>query len=213
MAICICIVFIIILLWLLFYNDIERFTTLKPQCNNVDGRCYSIVENFESSTHIKASEMLAYANNFCIKLLRHLRNKYMWDGDNQSYRYDAVFNLLQNYNPDALIENNPSGDVNTSYVENKGKIFALCLRNKHLGDNAFISLNILEFVILHELSHLTTISYGHDINFWTNFKLLLNEAVEINIHKPSDYSKQSVDYCTLHIDYNPYFDNGITIPN
>jgi hypothetical protein len=83
--------------------------------------------------------MLAYLNLFAIKLMRHLRQKYLWNNSNVSFADQRmVKNLLLNYNPDSIVENNPNSNVNTSYIEDKGKVFAMCLREKNQVKILFI---------------------------------------------------------------------------
>ena len=83
--------------------------------------------------------------------------------------------LLHRYNWQTMIEN-PSNNITrtTSYMEDKGKTFAICLRDK---DDKFHSINTLMFVTTHELAHLMTEDYGHTPEFWRNFKYLLEEAI------------------------------------
>jgi predicted metal-dependent hydrolase len=205
------IVIIIIIIVFFFKNDIENFISRETICNKVDDRCYPVVKEYEDK--IEASEALGHLNMFCIKLLKHMRKKYLWDKTgNQKYAY-LVENLLINFNSDNIIENNPSSTVNTSYVEDKGKVFAVCLREKKTGNNGLISKvnkSLLEFVMMHEMAHLASYAIGHeDIEFWCNFKILLRNAEEIGIHKPVDYQRTPADYCGLHVDYNPYFDIDI----
>ena len=52
--------------------------------------------------------------------------------------------LLKNYNPNNLKENVPMSKINTSYVEDKGKIFAVCLREKFSGNDIDKYLNDVE---------------------------------------------------------------------
>lgn len=206
----------IILLLLLFlfiyqYDNLETMVTRKSVCNNIDNRCYSIVGKYKKETFTDASELLAYLNHFCIKMIRHLRTKYLWKKEGSAYRRDMIAFLLSNYNPDNIIENAPATSENTSYVEDKGKIFAICLREKASGKNNFHDKHILEFVVLHEMAHMATRGMGHDppVPFWLNFKILLQEAKSIGLHNPVDYSKYPDVYCSLPLNYNPYFDNTL----
>jgi hypothetical protein len=200
------IIVVVILLWYYRCNDTETFSTLKRECNDIDNRCYQVVKKFPENTHAEASRILAHLNIFSIKLMRHLRHKYLWEQQGSAYRYNLVEFLLHNYNPGAIIENNPPTSDYTSYVEDKGKVFALCLREKISGNHNFISMHLLEFVLMHEIAHLTAESMGHGNEYWNNFIILLQEADEINIHKPVDYAKYPVVYCSLLVDYNPFFD-------
>lgn len=204
--------FILILIIIVLLDKIYRnelFTSRKKICNNIDGRCYPIVDSFSKQTHKLASETLAYLNEFSIKILRNMREKYLWNNKNP-YRKRMIEKLLENYNPDSIIENNPTNDVNTSYVEDKGKVFAICLREKKTGQFFIHDYNILEFVLLHEMAHLSTDVIGHDdVEFWTNFKILIDEAIELKLHDPINYEKYPINYCSLEVDYNPYFDTKI----
>jgi hypothetical protein len=61
------------------------------------------------------------------------------------------------------------------------------------------------FVAIHEMAHLTTMSIGHNKEFWDNFKYLLKMANECGVYDPVDYSKQQTEYCGMTISDNPYF--------
>jgi hypothetical protein len=141
--------------------------------------------------------------------MRHLRKKYIWNDSGNQHGKEIVEYLLSNYNPDAIIENAPINDVNTSYVDDKGKVFALCLREKESGDNNFHSMDLLKFVVLHEMTHMATESFGHELDFWVHFKFLLKEAKDAKLYNPIDYRKYPIVYCSLKVAYNPYFDDRL----
>ena len=153
-----------------------------------------------------------FINKFGINLMRYMRDKYTWLGP--SKHSAMIKRLFNNYNPDNIIENAPATDQYTSYVEDKGVVYALCLREKVSGKNEFHDYNILEFVAMHEMAHMASVTAQHDdIEFWINFKILVTNAVEAGLHTPVDYSKEPVNYCRLIVDYNPYFDNTIPSEN
>lgn len=188
-------------------TDNHEFTPRKRVCNDIDGRCYDIADKYYKTK--EASEILAQLNDFGINVMRHLRRKYIWNDSGNPHGKEIVEYLLSNYNPDTIIENAPINDVNTSYVDDKGKVFALCLREKESGDNNFHSMDLLKFVVLHEMSHMATESFGHEVDFWTHFKFLLKEAKAAGLYNPVDYNKQPIVYCSLKVSYNPYFDNRL----
>ena len=120
-----------------------------------------------------------------------------------------IKNIVWRWNPSVVIENVPPTIVNTSYVKDKGAEVAFCLRD-NLGTSEKIHENeILQFVALHELTHIGTTQIGHKAEFWKCFKFILLEAAEAKIHKPMDFRKNPVTYCSLKIDYNPVFDKGV----
>jgi hypothetical protein len=232
-----CILFCIIIV-ILYYNNIkESFDNAvrnTRQCNDIDGHCYKVSTKYATESIVDASNMLARVNARIIEFLRYLRAKYLWaDSPNMSagahsttgetpptdrflhsvayaYKKKVALRLLEMYNPDNLIENVPAGIVNTSYVEDKGKIFALCLRERMSGQNLIENAQTLFFVTLHELSHIANESFGHDRDFWFDFKVLLHEAHAAKIYQPIDYAVHPVYYCGLQITYNPYYDDELT---
>lgn len=205
------IIVLLIVLLIYTFKYFYNFIYYKNICSSLDGRCYNISTKFDKNTYIDASDRLAYLNIFSITLIKHLRNKYVFNNAGNNYMYYMVIQLLKNYDPNNIIENTPKTNVNTSYVEDKGKVFAICLREKITGDNNIHDKHTLEFILLHELAHLASYNYGHGYEYWTNFKILINEAYIMGLHDPIDYSLNPVNYCSLVIDYNPYFDNNLII--
>jgi hypothetical protein len=202
----------IVILIICYCDEIETFVSQAHVCNQEDGHCYKVVGKYGNVG--EASRILAHLNKFGVKLLRHLRNKYIFNKDiaaqPRNYgRVELVKFLIENYNPDNIIENAPTSDVNTSYVDDKGKVFAICLREKVTGFHNFHKMEELEFVVLHEMSHMATTSFGHENDFWANFKFLLQEAEMAGIHTPVNYERYPMVYCSLKVDYSPYFDESL----
>ena len=109
--------------------------------------------------------------------------------------------LLKRFDCSSLSETVP-GSKYTSYSVNKGEQLAICIRNKET--NAFLDMNTITFVALHELAHVMTEEVGHTKTFWKNMKFLLEQGEKVNIYKPVDYSKSPVKYCGMTIDSSPY---------
>lgn len=191
------------------YKFVENYTNRKSVCNNLDGRCYSISTKYKPSSYYDASTTLAHLNKYTIKLLRHLRKKFLFENNGTPYCKDAVKYLLHNYDPHKIIENVPTSIYNTSYVEDKGKVFAVCLRERNTGNNNIHKNHILEFVLIHELAHLSCFNIGHGNEFWEKFKFLLKEATDIGLHTPINYKIKPINYCGLVVNYNPFFDKRV----
>lgn len=194
-----CCIVIVILFILLLVNTSSNRQSFS--CNAIDGRCYK----FSSP---QTSPILGELNNFNVKLLRHLRNKYIDTNTNNRYAEHATLLMLRNYNPDNLVENISKGEDDTSYVENKGKLMALCLRDK----NQVHALEVLKFVNLHEMSHLAMdrTDNEHLTDFWACFKWLITEATEIG-YQPPNLEKNPFNYCGMSapVSYNPYYDRNL----
>lgn len=182
---------IILLVCLLYYayrQSILNFTEIK-----VNGEVFKTHSSLGNNE--KAGQIMHDINENVIKFLRYLIKK----GEDKKA---SVRRLLKRYNWDHMVENSPYNiEGTTSYMQDKGRVFSMCLRNR---DGVFIPFNELMFVTLHELSHLMT-EYidNHDIEFWACFKYLLQNALECGVYKYVDYQRYPLNYCGLTIRHNP----------
>lgn len=156
----------------------------------------SAVDNEEYTVQLKddakeAADLIATIKNKLMTLLEHLEKTY-GDSDNR------VEMLKDNYKPDRLSEGVDTPGY-TSYSVNKGEQIVLCLRNR----DKLMDINTMTFVVLHEFAHLATESIGHTEEFWTNFKWILEEAVNIGIYTRQDFKSNNVDYCGIKITSSP----------
>ena len=76
-----------------------------------------------------------------------------------------------------------------SYTINKQKVF-LCLKDK---DNHYYDMNMLLYVLLHEISHVICDEVGHTDKFAKIFEELLEKAEEMKIYNPN--IPIITDYC------------------
>ena len=129
-------------------------------------------------------------------------NQYLDKNDPKDKR---VRLLVDNFNPKKIMEILPTSSY-TAYSENKGEKVAFCLNVTKGGKENLIDEHTLTFVALHEMSHICTTSIGHTGEFWDNFKYLLKKAKDAGLHEPVDYSKKPVEYCSMKISDNPYYD-------
>ncbi len=181
-------IIIIVIVCLSYYVD-ETFinSEVTMVVSNIDGRRY-IVRNLPDKQ--QAADMLARLNESAFKIIKHLQEKYPND--------ERVQLLQQNFDPDALSEGTDSNKY-TSYTINKNSI-VMCLRQKNT--NSILDFNTLLYPYLHEKSHLLTRELNHTKQFWKNFRWFLQEAVDIGIYTPIDYSKTPVKYCGIEITSN-----------
>ena len=167
---------------------------LKCIVSGVDGNKYCVREREKIQ---EAADLLAGAVDKCKKLVKYLHEK--------SPEKDNVKRLVSNFNPQKIVEILPTSEY-TAYSENKGEKLAFCLNKKKAGSDNLIDSHTLEFVALHELSHIATKSIGHKTEFWENFKFLLDNAKDAGLHEPINYKKEPVEYCSMKIADNPYFE-------
>lgn len=204
-------IIIAILLLYIMYDVVRLRMSEKIMCNNNDGQCYKISDKFKD--HDRAMHELSRINNFNANFIKYLRNKYIWQDSKNEDMKRITMNLIKNYNPDVLKENNPTSTKNTSYVLEKGQSIAFCLREKDSGKNKIENNKMLDFVNLHEISHLAMSFHDpkHTAEFWRTFKLLLREAEAAKLYEPINWSEKPQNYCGLTVDYNPIYDENIKI--
>lgn len=112
--------------------------------------------------------------------------------------------LVNNFNPNKISETTPDAKY-TSYSVNKGEKIVMCIRNKKTANQDIININTLMFVALHETAHLMTKSVGHHPEFWDNFRILINIAVDpnVNIYKEVNFDLYPEPYCGMTINSVP----------
>ena len=201
--ICVFIVLIIILL----YRKIDYFTNINYNkvYSKIDNDLYSVRSDFPDQQ--QAADILAHLNNMNIEYMRYVRST---RGKASPKLQRLIDELLARYNPQVMYENTPYNNDSprtTSFTVNKGDSMAICIRSMETG--ALEDIHTLEFVVLHELAHVITETWGHEIPFWVNFKWVLQNANAAGIHTPIDYRKMPIRYCGMNVNYNPFFDDSI----
>ena len=194
-------VFIVLFILILFYVKNPHINSMGV-ISRVDGEVYRVVGSYEE--HQRAADYLAMLNAKHIKFLRYLKNKYE-NADPNLKTTKTVNNLLYNYNSEVIYENDPKTSKDTAYTLDKGKALYVCLR-KRGNETEFHKPDIVEFILLHELSHMGSTTWGHQDEFWEVFKFILHEAKLSGMYEIVNYKNAHRDYCGLHVDYNPYFD-------
>lgn len=95
------------------------------------------------------------------------------------------------------------GESSAAYTVNKGDQIRICIRDAK-SDKPFENENDTMFVMLHELAHLMSKSYGHNLEFKKNFAYITKIAVELGIYHYTDYQKSPTNYCGTDISWSAY---------
>jgi hypothetical protein len=140
----------------------------------------------------QAANTLALIKSNMIKLIDYLQKNIDQFPENASSIKDLVKRTRKIY-----IMETPKDEKFTSYTINKGEKIVFCLRSKVLHN--IHDINTIMYVVLHELSHVCTSSYGHTPEFKENFKFLLVQANKIGIYKITNYRRDPVSYCGMEI--------------
>jgi len=178
---------VIILTFIILNKELYKNKDLERVVSSQDGVGY-LVRNLPDSGI--ASNKLAEINNRVSKLI-----------DSLDKEKKDVIRIVNRYNPNNLSETVP-GSLYKSYSVNKGEQIAICLRDPK--DNSFEDINIIMFVVIHEIAHIMTETVGHDKTFWENMRFLLIEGQKIGIYVPIDYSKENAKYCGMYVKSTPY---------
>jgi len=177
------------------YNYYSKLTKIK---STFDSREYYVQDKDDA---LEAANLIGQIREKIITLIEHLKKSYPND--------ERTERLSNNYRENSLKEGVDDPRY-TSYSVNKGEEIVLCIRNKGI----LMELNTMMFVVLHELSHLASESIGHTDEFWTNFRWILEESINIGVYQHQEFNKKPVEYCGMSItsspiDYIPKYDGKL----
>lgn len=97
------------------------------------------------------------------------------------------------------IQESTDNGLYTSYSVNKGEQLVFCLRSRENNSDKLHDLNLLMYVVLHEMSHVACPEFGHTDLFKDIFEFIAQQAVEIGIYKKIDFNNDNREYCGLTI--------------
>lgn len=122
-------------------------------------------------------------------LLIHMNNQ-------SNPKYIKYVNRLKNkINDVKIIEN--TNDKYTSYSVNKGEELVICVRSRKTDE--IHDINLIMYVILHEIAHIMCPEYGHGELFNRIFKYVTEEAIKANIYEYINFDTNPQEYCGLNI--------------
>lgn len=154
---------------------------------------YLIRSHDNSSKEVKAANLLASLSKKKQILCDHIGNSSKYQN------HMGIQRLLRNQNV-KLEELSYEFDNQAAYSINKGERIGICLRKKN---GTIEEENTMLFVLLHELAHIMSVSYSHNEEFWSNFALLIDAAVECKIYKYRDFAQEPTTYCGHQISHTP----------
>lgn len=104
-----------------------------------------------------------------------------------------------------VLRETSSNEKSAAYTVNKGEEMRLCIRNRN---GTFEDSNTAFFVIIHEMAHLCSTSWGHNEEFRDYFSQIVSVASSLGLYKPQDFVNNPVTYCGTEINTTPC-SNGI----
>ena len=126
------------------------------------------------------------------KLKAHLVNNINRFPDYKEYINQLNENFTERRT--TIYETDPNSNL-TSFSMNKGEELSVCLKSKKTGE--LHDINLLMYVVIHEMAHFACPDIGHGILFKKIFKKFVEEAININLYKKVDYNEYPVEYCGM----------------
>lgn len=124
--------------------------------------------------------------------------KYMASNDSGKHKKNAEY--LREKLKHVIVAENINDFYYTSYSVNKGERLVFCTRSKKGQHNGMKhDMNLMMYVVLHEISHIMCPEYGHGETFKEIFKYVTNCAIEIGIYNPIDFRTKPTEYCGMMI--------------
>ena len=195
MKLIILIILLIIFLGILYWYNFNKMTFIQSPID----KHYYMVRNLPDK--YVAVNLLATLRTNAISLINHLNSK----KDTEYKEYKDYIEQLSDRMKDVTIsetKGNEQSDKNvenvTSYSVNKGEELVICLRSKKEW-NKFHKLNILMYVMLHEISHIACPEYGHGPLYKKIFSFITTTAINLKMYEYVNYATNPEEYCGIMI--------------
>lgn len=125
-------------------------------------------------------------------------NDYLVEKKNNFPNYALYIDQLNSKIKNSILMENGEDDVYTSYSVNKGEQIIFCLRSKKMV-NKLHDINLMMYVVLHEMAHVACPSVGHTEEFKMIFAFFCEEAIKINLYQKIDFHNDPREYCGMTI--------------
>ena len=169
---------------------------VTPFTSDYDGKNYAVRKTGTLQNRQTAADYLAKINHKVDTLVNYMYKNSLPDHDTATRLYNRWHSCE--------LKETPSSEKSAAFTLNKSAEVRLCIRDPNGG---FEDPNTSMFVILHELAHVMSISYGHGEEFKENFDYITHLASELGIYKPQNFRMYPKRYCGVEINTTPC-DNG-----
>jgi predicted metal-dependent hydrolase len=151
----------------------------------------------------RASNLLGIVNNNIHNISEYMYNNLINNNNNNYIKYKPYILKLKTGINNLIIRESDENSKYTSYTVNKGEQVILCIRskliNKYKNNGNIHNINLIMYVVLHEISHIACPEYGHTPLFREIFNFFCNEASNIGIYKKIDFKITPMEYCGMTI--------------
>jgi predicted metal-dependent hydrolase len=188
MIIYIIIIVLIILVFIIFKLEKHEVKYVKSRVNNVE---YLVRDTSDKQ---EAADRLGLIEVNIKKFIDYVYS----NKDNEDYvKNKEYIEQLHNRIKNVVISESSADSSYTSYSVNKGEQLVFCLRSKYT--NSLHDLNLLMYVVLHELSHVGCPEYGHGPLFKKIFAFFAECGIKCDVYKKIEFNKYPKEYCGLMI--------------
>lgn len=125
-----------------------------------------------------------------------LKNHLVINKDKFSEYKPYITQLEDNFTQSRTViyETDPASNL-TSYSVNKGEELSVCLKSKKTGK--LHEINLLMYVIIHEMAHFACPEIGHGKLFIKIFEKFAKEAIKIGIYNKEYFESTPAEYCGM----------------
>jgi hypothetical protein len=168
---------------------VTRYKDNTENITAVDGKNYKVrTDGLSDESANRLATLVGKVNGII---------KYMIDNDLPT---PEIAHRLQYRWRKCEVRETASGEDSAAYTVNKGEEMRVCLKN---DKGEFENENTMMFVVLHELGHMMSVSYGHNDEFKDNFQAITEIASKLGYYTPEDFGSNPVNYCGTTITSTP----------
>ena len=182
---------ILIFIYIYYFLNKNNFITIESNTG-------SAIKIYDDELIKEKTELLSLIVNRMNELTKYLNENKNYDDliDFKPY----INQLINNFNNNTDIhETDPNTDL-TSYSVNKGQELSVCLKSKKT--KKLHDINLLMYVVIHEMAHFGCPDIGHGTLFQKIFKKFTEVAIKINLYSYDNYNKNPVEYCGMDLSSN-----------
>lgn len=185
---------VIILIAIIIFSLVKIFGTenLSQFTSQIDNKSYAIRNSGTETDKQIAANYLAALTSKVDKLVIYMKNNQL---PNQVIA-DRLYHRWSN----CVLKETSSTDKSVAFTVNKSSEMRICIRSIN---SQFEDPNTAMFVILHELAHVMSVSYGHNEEFKNNFAYITKLASQLGIYTPEDFTRVPKSYCGTIISSTP----------
>lgn len=187
-GIIICVVLVVLIILYLYKKNYTRAIVYSK--NMIP---FKVNKNIDYEFMKDSANILDSINSRVYILLTYLQKNYP--------KNPTTIILVSKYSPNIISESKIKQNY-TTYTVDKSLI-NICIRTRSDDKQDIYDINLLIYVVLHELAHLCNYDsnmqgiIGHGSEFIDKFKFLVESGIKCGIYKYEDYSVQNREYCGI----------------